>query len=438
MADTVAALSHDSDFNDSLHHYHHDSTSNLLHNISHLTPVDTVLYRKMVSARTTDKQIEYIVSKELQQFYIKQNELIDQYTHMNHITALHHMTDSKQLNRHIADNQSIHKIKVNKVKFVLNLSFYMTFIIIALKAYTAARSASIAVISICVDSGLDLISQGILLYSNKIKQNVDLYKYPSGRSRVEPVSIVVFSCIMGMAAIILLIESVQKLANDLTTTPSIVHIDYVVILLIVVVVAIQLCEYIYCRIVASQTDQSSSVIAIGNDHINDVCINLLGGIPAIIAGYYTSLYWLDPMGGIMLSLYIAFRWSKTCIQQLPQLIGKSADPNTLKKLTYLSMTHNDVIVHVDTVLAYYIGPKLQVEIHIVLPADLSLREAHDIGESLECTVECIDDIEMAFVHLDYEVSHKPEHGRGKQKELIHEQIIDDDHNSTELTSIQLV
>jgi len=34
---------------------------------------------------------------------------------------------------------------------------------------------------------------------------------------------------------------------------------------------------------------------------------------------------------------------------------------------------------VDTVRAYYFGPRLLVEVDIVLPEEMCLREAHDIG-----------------------------------------------------------
>ena len=50
-----------------------------------------------------------------------------------------------------------------------------------------------------------------------------------------------------------------------------------------------------------------------------------------------------------------------------------------------------------------------VEVDIVLPADMPLREAHDIGESLQMKLEKLEDVERAFVHLDYEYAHKPEH-----------------------------
>ena len=45
----------------------------------------------------------------------------------------------------------------------------------------------------------------------------------------------------------------------------------------------------------------------------------------------------------------------------------------------------------------------------MLPEEMPLREAHDIGESLQIKLELLDEVERAFVHLDWEFEHKPEH-----------------------------
>jgi divalent metal cation (Fe/Co/Zn/Cd) transporter len=108
-------------------------------------------------------------------------------------------------------------------------------------------------------------------------------------------------------------------------------------------------------------------------------------------------------------VYIAVRWTMSALEQIPMLVGKTADPSFLNQLTYLAGTHDPRILKVDTILAYHMGLKYQCEVHIVVPEDMSLKEAHDIGESLETKIERLDCVEMAFVHLDYEFEHKPEH-----------------------------
>lgn len=46
---------------------------------------------------------------------------------------------------------------------------------------------------------------------------------------------------------------------------------------------------------------------------------------------------------------------------------------------------------------------------IELPEDLPLKEAHAIGETLQIKIEELPEVERAFVHLDFECDHKPEH-----------------------------
>ena len=46
----------------------------------------------------------------------------------------------------------------------------------------------------------------------------------------------------------------------------------------------------------------------------------------------------------------------------------------------------------------------------MLPDELPLRRAHDIGVSLQNTVEAMTEVERAFVHIDFETAHYPAHG----------------------------
>uniref|UniRef100_A0A183B9A2 ZT_dimer domain-containing protein n=1 Tax=Echinostoma caproni TaxID=27848 RepID=A0A183B9A2_9TREM len=48
------------------------------------------------------------------------------------------------------------------------------------------------------------------------------------------------------------------------------------------------------------------------------------------------------------------------------------------------------------------------QVDIVLPMGMCLKEAHDIGEELQKKLERLENVERAFVHLDYEFTHHPE------------------------------
>ena len=51
---------------------------------------------------------------------------------------------------------------------------------------------------------------------------------------------------------------------------------------------------------------------------------------------------------------------------------------------------------------------------IVLAEEMKLKCAHDIGESLQNRIEEMEDVERAFVHIDFETSHFPEHADGRR------------------------
>lgn len=73
------------------------------------------------------------------------------------------------------------------------------------------------------------------------------------------------------------------------------------------------------------------------------------------------------------------------------------------------MTHSSAIKALDTVRAWHSGPRLIVEVDIVMDATLTLRETHDVAEELQMKLESLPDVDRAYVHVDYETSHAPEH-----------------------------
>jgi len=94
-------------------------------------------------------------------------------------------------------------------------------------------------------------------------------------------------------------------------------------------------------------------------------------------------------------------------EQIKLLTGHTARPDFLKKITWIALNHHPDILLIDTVRVYHFGNNFLVEVDIVLPEHMSLRQSHDIGESLQLKIERLEEVERAFVHLDYECEHDP-------------------------------
>lgn len=68
----------------------------------------------------------------------------------------------------------------------------------------------------------------------------------------------------------------------------------------------------------------------------------------------------------------------------------------------MCVNHDKEIKYLDTVAAFHHGHDYLVEADIALPANMTLKEAYSIGESLKRKIEKQKDVERALVNLAYE------------------------------------
>ncbi|KAH7537293.1 metal tolerance protein 11 [Ziziphus jujuba] len=288
--------------------------------------------------------------------------------------------------------------------FAIRISNVANMVLFAAKVYASIRSGSLAIIASTLDSLLDLLSGFILWFTAFSMQTPNPYQYPIGKKRMQPLGILVFASVMATLGLQIILESMRTLIYDGDEFNLTKEQERWVVGIMLMVTLVKLLLMIYCRSFANEI-----VKAYAQDHFFDVITNIIGLFAALLANYFDG--WMDPVGAIILALYTIRTWSLTVLENVNSLVGKSAAPEYLQKLTYLCWNHHRAIRHIDTVRAYTFGSHYFVEVDIVLPASMPLQEAHDIGESLQEKLERLPEIERAFVHLDYEFSHKPEHAQ---------------------------
>lgn len=283
----------------------------------------------------------------------------------------------------------------------MKISNYANILLLALKIYATVKSGSIAIAASTLDSLLDLMAGGILWFTHLSMKNVNIYRYPIGKLRVQPVGIIIFAAIMATLGFQVLIQAIQELIKD--DPPPRMNSNQLLWLYTIMLTAtvVKLALWLYCK-----SSGNDIVRAYAKDHYFDVITNVVGLVAAILGDKF--YWWIDPIGAIILAIYTITNWSGTVLENAASLVGQSAPPEVLQKLTYLVIRHPQV-KRIDTVRAYTFGVLYFVEVDIELPEDLPLKEAHFIGESLQIKIEKLPEVERAFVHLDFECEHKPEH-----------------------------
>eukprot|EP00257_Ricinus_communis_P010449 XP_002530365.2 metal tolerance protein 4 [Ricinus communis] len=284
----------------------------------------------------------------------------------------------------------------------MKISNWANILLLAFKIYATVRSGSLAIAASTLDSLLDLMAGGILWFTHLSMKSINIYKYPIGKLRVQPVGIIIFAAIMATLGFQVLVQAVEQLIqNNPSEKMNSEQLIWLYTIMLTATV-VKLILWLYCR-----SSGNDIVRAYAKDHFFDVVTNVIGLVAAVLGDKF--YWWIDPAGALLLAVYTISNWSGTVLENAVSLVGQSAPPEVLQKLTYLVLRHHLQIKRVDTVRAYTFGVLYFVEVDIELPEDLPLREAHAIGESLQIKIEELPEVERAFVHLDYECNHKPEH-----------------------------
>jgi divalent metal cation (Fe/Co/Zn/Cd) transporter len=97
------------------------------------------------------------------------------------------------------------------------------------------------------------------------------------------------------------------------------------------------------------------------DHNSNVPPQFLSPISSVLAN---NSWTIDPIGAILISLYIIYTWVSMGIEEVGKLVGRVADEEFIEKVKQIA--DNQQGMHLDKLTAYHFGPKFLVRILIYL------------------------------------------------------------------------
>ena len=358
----------------------------------------------------------------------------DHDTPTNQSTSSPHTHQSSYLesleayDKYANSQQGDEKEELTLRSFAIKISLYVNIAILITKILAYAKTLSLSVLAAMIDSLLDVVSQKVLEYaeshSSKVKRSSALY--PAGAARLEPVGVLTCAALMGMASFEVLKESLEELffaqgtENKIHENKSMTSVWGMLLIVIIKGALLGLCQYAqkhqYDELGKTKYLSDSTLEALAQDHLNDGLSNFVAAVALLAAMSSSSLWWVDPLGAIIISFYIIHSWYTTGKEQIEQLTGKVAPEEFIDELFEIAKNF-DNRMEVDVCRAYHFGPKFLVELEVVLPKDTLLFESHDLGMELQYEIEGREEVERCFVHIDYETRPYDEHVISKVPEL---------------------
>lgn len=371
--------------------------------------------------RKSDEELKAIKNKKVRAFYAQQNERLNDWLEVDAIVmavaddVLESFDPDPDSDGYQERGGGLQQVRGNitellpddererrqkaerRAKWAINVNVIANIILLIAKVIAAFYSGSLSLIASLVDSALDLLCTIIVWTTNKLVQwrlGALQKKFPVGRRRLEPLGILVFSIIMVISFAQILQESVQKITPLKGEAKELPAVAIGALLATIIIKGI-----IWFGCVPIKTTQ---VQALAQDCKTDVIFNTLSLLFPFI-GYKADVWWLDPAGAGILSLFIIYDWGETCFENVTRLSGEAASDKLVKKLMYLAYRFSPIVEGFKNVTAYHAGDGIWVEYDILLRGDTKLARSHDVAETLQYCAEGLTEVDRCFVTTDYSV-----------------------------------
>ncbi|CAD5221581.1 unnamed protein product [Bursaphelenchus okinawaensis] len=268
--------------------------------------------------------------------------------------------------------------------------FVMNLLILGGNLTAAFLSGSYSVISAFVDSSMDIVSSVIVFITVYLITHTNSFNYPRGRQRLELLAVISCSIFMGVANIMMIIQSVEAIVMGSVSPdanlPTLAIMGSAILIKSIVMV-----------VCYSHDTTNSKVLAL--DQRNDIITSVVAVSGAVVGDFYWP--YADPIGAILVCTFIAISWFSNAFEQIPMVVGKRAEQEHISRILQISISHDPRIKCLDHIMCYHIGEKALVELHVVLDENLPLKETHDICEGLQDKLNGLEFVERTFIHVDY-------------------------------------
>ncbi len=275
--------------------------------------------------------------------------------------------------------------RVGILVFVVNAG------LVLIKGGAWYATGSLAVGSEAVNSVADSVYSLIVLAGLYLTTQPPDFEHPHGHERIEPfVSLFVAIGVFAAGGTVLWQAIRALLAGEYSATGPIAAIA------LVVTAVAKFLLYRYSLEVGREHN-SPAVIATAKDDRNDILtasaalIGVLGGS----IGYPV----LDPAAAAVVSLGIIYTGVEIVRDNVNYLVGGAPPDDLRTEILRRALDHPDVKGAHD-VVAHYVGPEIDVSLHIEVEGERTLLEAHEIESEIVSTIRELPEIDDVFVHVD--------------------------------------
>lgn len=265
-------------------------------------------------------------------------------------------------------------------------------ILLFLGKYLAGRlSGSIAMTADAFNNLSDAGSSVITLLGFRMAAKKPDPGHPFGHGRIEYLSGVAVSLIIIVVGVQLGLESIDKIMS-----PEPVDAGLVPMLVLVASICVKGYMFAYNRGIGRKIN-SPGMSATALDSLSD-CIATGVVLISMLLARFADVN-IDGWGGAAVAVFIIFSGFKAAKETLSPLLGNPPDPQLVRDITDIVMSHPEVLNVHDLIVHDYGPGRLMISLHAEVPGDGDIYALHDAIDTAEYELQqklgC-----SAVIHMD--------------------------------------
>ena len=254
------------------------------------------------------------------------------------------------------------------------------------------ETGSLAVGSEAVNSLADTVYSLVVVAGLYLTTRPPDFEHPHGHERIEPfVSLFVALGIFAAGGAVLWQAGSAVLRERVTVSRS-----PVAAAVLVGGAVTKYLLYRYC-LRAGTRNRSPALVATALDNRNDILTAgaALAGVLGAGLGYPV----LDPLAAGVVAVGILYTGVEVVRNNVDYLVGAAPPEDLRTEIVERALVHEDV-EGAHEVIAHYVGPEIDVSLHVEVSGDRTLREAHDIETDIANRIGELPEVDDVFVHVD--------------------------------------
>ncbi|MCL1935636.1 MAG: cation diffusion facilitator family transporter [Defluviitaleaceae bacterium] len=292
----------------------------------------------------------------------------------------------------IKNSNEINNTKVRKMYGMLSgiVGIFINLMLAILKFFAGNISGSIAITGDALNNLTDCITSIVTIIGFRWASLPADKEHPFGHSRAEYIAGILVSIIIFLTGYEILRNSIHSILHH-----NSIHIDYFVVYILTISFVCKFWMFLFNRKLGKKIN-SDALIAVSADSINDVFITIATIIPFIIYNFLS--FNIDGYLGVLIS-FIFFRAGYVSFKNSLKIIGEPICSKMAQEIKEIVKNDKNVLGTHDLLVHSYGPSKYMASIHVEVSENLTLKEAHDIGENAANQVFLKTGIQL-LTHID--------------------------------------